>query len=81
MSEWIDDKFPGMVGTKEIEVLAQRKEGGNNAQIILFRYANKQRVHALRWSVGSVLDLGTDSVDDAKGGIDAMVMMEESGED
>ena len=79
-SPWVTDAFPGMVGTKEIEVLAQRHEGRENAQVILFRYKGKDRIHALRWSIGAVLDMHTDNVDDAMGGIDAMLTMEESGD-
>lgn len=80
---WDDKKFFGLIGDKEVSVLATTKEpskGGSDASLcVLFSYpGDDARIYALRWAVGAVLDLGTDDVEKAKGSVQVMVMLEGS---
>ena len=85
--EWDDKKFFGLIGDKEVAVLATLKEpsaGGDDANMcVLFTYpkAEPPQIYALRWKLGAVLDLGTTELLLAKGSIQTQLMMEESDND
>ena len=82
MSElnWEDQTKVALIGDIEIDVLATTEEPDDSA-VVLFRYKDKPAVYALRWSIGQILELGTDDVALAKGSINTMVMMEAGDED
>ena len=76
---WSNEKLCGLVGEKEIEILATYTDDSvPNAQCVLFRYKHKPDIFALRWAIGSIIELGTDDIDLAKGSIDAMMEAESS---
>lgn len=86
MEDWNDEKYTGLIGDKEIEVVSTMTESGkgDNARVVLFHYKDqpdKPNVYALRWSVGAIMDMHTDDVKLAKGSMNTMLMMEASDDD
>lgn len=80
--QWDDKKFLGLIGDKEVSVLATIKEaakGDTNNLCVLFRYNNVEdkNIYALRWKLGAILDLGTDELALAKGSCETMFTMED----
>lgn len=81
--KWDDKQFKGLVGDKEVQVLAccdEPVKDNETNKCVLFTYPNSDetKIWALRWSLGAVLDLGTTELDLAKGSIQTMVMMEDA---
>tara|TARA_R110002049_G_scaffold258533_2_gene434302 strand:- start:909 stop:1211 length:303 start_codon:yes stop_codon:yes gene_type:complete len=88
--QWDDKKYNGLIGDTEVEVCATGKEptpeAAESSMCVLFRYCGREgdaanNIYALRWSLGAVLDLGTDDVAMAKGSVETMILMEESDND
>ena len=81
--KWDDKVFFGLVGDKEVEVLAccdEPVKDHETNKCVLFKYpkAEDQKIYALRWSLGAVLDLGTTELALAKGSVQTMIMMEDA---
>jgi hypothetical protein len=78
--EWVPALFDAELGDEKINIIAIGKVvdgyGDDNPRILLLRFAGKPDIHAIRWEVGSVLELGTDSIEHAKASIQAMYQME-----
>lgn len=84
--KWEDKEFRGLIGDTEVAVLSTLSESGKQTdsdKCILLRYvgANTPKIYALRWSLGAILDLGTEDLDVAKGSIQTMLIMEDSDND
>lgn len=81
---WNYKKYPAMIGEKPVEIQASQhksekdKAHGLDAEVVLFCYEGKKNIYALRWSLGAVLNMGTNDMEEAVGGIEAMRSMEAS---
>lgn len=73
----VKSKNRALVGDKLVNMLASRDEGGGNT-CVLFAYEEdaEQKIYALRWSLGAVVDLGTSDLEVAMGSINTMIIME-----
>lgn len=77
---WKDEEYFGLIGDDEIKVLSHLTEPGNNSTVVIFKFTNSEKhgdsLQALRWSVGAIMDMQTADLAQAKGGMNAMIMME-----
>ena len=81
-TKWDTNGYPGLIGETAIEIVATQtfENDSDDAQVVLFRYTGKPAIYALRWTLGAVIELGTDDPKKAMGSIDVMASMEASDE-
>jgi len=77
---WERTKYMAMIGDVEARIsfvgTVMDRWNDRNPKVILFRIGESKDIKAIRWEVGCLIDLGTESWEQAKAGIEAMYAME-----
>jgi len=77
---WQAAKYKAIVDEVPVDILYIGSEldqwQDRNPKILLFRYGGDSTVRAIRWEVGTVINLHTNSCEQAKLAINAMYQME-----
>lgn len=78
--EWVDEQIAGLIGNdKNIMILSHTKNTGSDKDhCVIFHYDGSKDLHALRWSLGAIMPLGTTVLEEAKGSINTMRQIEEA---